>query len=127
MASAMPSFGERSLRNLENVHPALVELFSEVVKVRDCTIVSGFRTESEQTALLEHDPPRTTLAWPNSKHNSIPSRAVDVAPYPIDWSDISGFCYFAGYVQRVAEDMGIAVRWGGFWRRFPDYSHWELA
>ena len=123
----MPHFGERSQRNLVGVHPGLIELFAEVVKGYDCTIISGFRTESEQTALLEHDPPRTQLAWPGSKHNSIPSFAVDVAPYPIDWSDIQRFIHFAGYVQRVSEELMIAVRWGGFWKRFPDYSHWEIA
>jgi peptidoglycan L-alanyl-D-glutamate endopeptidase CwlK len=122
----VPTFGERSQRNLANVHGDLVLLFGEVVKDYDCAVLSGYRTEAEQTALLEHDPPRTTLPWPQSKHNRMPSLAVDVAPWPIDWSNITRFCHFAGYVDRVAWELGVEVEWGGWWRRFPDYGHFQL-
>jgi len=60
--------------------------------------------------------------------------AVDVAPYPIDWDDLGGFYMFAGYVLRVAETMGIKIRYGGDWdgdrkttdQRFKDLPHFEL-
>ena len=52
------------------------------------------------------------MQYPNSKHNKLPSKAVDVAPYPIDWNDPDRFYHFAGYVRGIAEGMGIKIRWG---------------
>ena len=70
-----------------------------------------------------------------SHHNSDPSRAVDVAPYPIDWNDTERFGRFAGFVLGMAAAMGIPLRWGGDWDRdndthdqkFNDLVHFELG
>jgi peptidoglycan L-alanyl-D-glutamate endopeptidase CwlK len=59
---------------------------------------------------------------------------VDVVPYPVDWSDLSRFYHFAGFVNATAIALGIAVRWGGDWNgdmrfreeKFKDLPHWEL-
>ena len=74
------------------------------------------------------------MLYPNSKHNKLPSKAVDVAPYPIDWNDPDRFYHFAGYVRGIAEGMGIKIRWGGDWngnfdlkdQNFYDLPHFEL-
>ena len=66
--------------------------------------------------------------------NANPSRAVDVAPYPIDWSDRERFTYFAGFVKGIASQMGIDIIWGGDWDNdtdlkdngFDDLVHFEL-
>ena len=53
---------------------------------------------------------------PKNKHNAEEpelSKAVDVAPYPIDWNDKERFYYFAGVVMGIAIQMGIPLRWGG--------------
>jgi len=65
----------------------------------------------------------------------LPSLAVDVAPYPIDWNDRERFCYFAGYVKGIAKSLGTELRWGGDWDRdtqvkdnnFDDLPHFELV
>ena len=36
---------------------------------------------------------RSKLSWLESKHNCEPSRAVDIAPYPIDWDDRERFSH----------------------------------
>jgi peptidoglycan L-alanyl-D-glutamate endopeptidase CwlK len=72
--------------------------------------------------------------FPDSTHNSYPSLGIDVVPYPIDWRDTARFCYFAGYVKGIAQNLGIKIRWGGDWdsdwqvkdNRFNDLAHWEL-
>ena len=56
-------------------------LFEEVVKHYDCTILQGHRDKATQDAYFEAK--KSKVKWPNSKHNSNPSLAVDVAPYPI--------------------------------------------
>jgi hypothetical protein len=58
--------------------------------------------------------------------------AVDVAPYPIDWSDKEEFCYFAGYVMGIASIlhyeglMSHRLKWGGHFKGFFDGPHFEL-
>ena len=69
---------------------------------------------------------KSQLPWPKSKHNMKPSLAVDVAPYPIDFKDILRFVMFSDLVKMVAKQLGIDVVWGGDWRSFKDYVHWEL-
>ena len=125
----MPSFSERSLRNLETCHPDLQTLFHTVVLAFDCTVIEGHRERERQNELLRTG--MTTLAWPKSKHNSTPSRAVDVVPYPIDKYR---FYWFAGYVLATAQSLQIPIRWGGDWdgdlkwrdQTFHDLPHYEL-
>ena len=104
-----------------------------VVQKFDNTIITGHRGEAEQEQhYLEG---RSKVQFPNSKHNTLPSVAVDAAPYPIDWNDRERFTYFAGYVLGVADSMGISLRWGGDWDRdtevkdnnFDDLLHFELT
>ncbi len=128
----MPRFGKTSNIRLNEAHPDLQRLFREVVKSWDCSILCGHRNERDQTEAF--DAGNSSVEFPNSKHNAIPSRAVDVAPYPIDWNDLGRFYMFAGYVLRTAEEMGIRIRYGGDWdgdkkttdQTFNDLPHFEL-
>lgn len=128
----MPSFGEQSMARLRTAHPMLRALFCEVVKHFDCTILCGVRDQAEQDRLFEEG--KSRVLFPNSSHNSNPSMAVDVAPWPVDWTDTERFIYFGGYVKGVAMRMGVPIRWGGDWdgdfqvrdNRFNDLVHFEL-
>lgn len=129
----MPRFSQRSLDRLETCHRDLQRLFKEVIKRFDCSILCGERGEEDQTRAFKDG--LTKVEYPFSKHNQKPSLAVDVAPYPIDWNDLNRFYFFGGYVKRVAEELGIEVRWGGDWdsdtmvldQTFNDLPHWELV
>ena len=104
-----------------------------MIKHVDCTILEGHRGAARQNELFEEG--RSKLKYPSSKHNDLPSRAVDVAPHPIDWDDLPRFYRFAGYVEGVALQMNIKLRWGGDWdrdwdlkdNRFNDFPHFELV
>ena len=67
----------------------------------------------------------TYCQWPDSKHNSIPSLAVDLAPYPIDWSDLYRFHELAGRMLQVAALFDIDMTWGGHWSK-PDMPHFQV-
>lgn len=118
---------------LNSCHPDLVRLFEEVVKHYDCTILCGHRSEEEQTKAFSEG--RSKVQFPDSKHNSIPSLAVDVSPYPVDWDDLGRFYHFVGYVRGVAQGMGIGIRSGADWdgdfeikdNNFNDLPHFELT
>ena len=128
----MPRFGKRSKSNLSTVHPKLQELFNEVIKHFDCSVICGHRGKEDQNKAY-HDG-FSKVKFPNGRHNAMPSKAVDVCPYPIDWNDAPRFRYFAGYVMGIASQMGIKIRWGGDWdrdtdlsdNRFNDLPHFEL-
>ena len=116
----MPKFGKTSTDRLATCHPKLQELFNEVIKNYDCSILQGERTKEEQDEYFRTG--RSKVQYPNSKHNSSPSMAVDVAPYPIDWQNTNRFYHFAGYVEGVARSMGVELRWGGDWDSDKDFS-----
>lgn len=129
----MRKFSKKSLERLGTCHPDLIRLFNKVIEVTDCTVLCGFRGEEEQNEAVRQGNSKTP--WPKSKHNTRPrSMAVDVAPYPIDWSDHRRFYYFAGVVMGVADSLGISIRFGGDWNgnfnlkdeNFFDLVHFEL-
>lgn len=84
----MPNFGRTSRERLATAHPLLQELMQRVVKRRDITILYGHRNEAEQNEA--HARGASTKRWPESTHNTLPSMAVDVAPWPIphNWGDL---------------------------------------
>jgi len=119
----MPSFSKKSLQRLETCKQPLQDLFNEVIKHVDCTILEGHRSEERQTKAFNEG--KSKARFPNSKHNSFPSKAVDVAPYPIDWEDKDRFTEFAGIVQGIAFTMNIKIKWGGHFS-FYDGPHFQL-
>ena len=129
----MPKFSSTSLSRLETCDQQLQDLFREVIKNYDCSILCGYRTEEEQTKAFEAG--NSSVQYPNSKHNSYPSKAVDVSPYPIDWDNRERFYHFAGYVRGIAKAQSIHLRWGGDWNgnfeitdnSFDDLVHFELV
>ena len=128
----MPKFGKSSKRRLATCDDGLQNLFYEVVQHFDCSVIIGHRGEKDQNKAFDEG--KSKVRYPEGKHNSNPSTAVDVAPYPIDWEDRERFIYFAGFVKGIASEMGIPLRWGGDWdndtqlsdNKFDDLVHFEL-
>lgn len=120
----MPKFGKKSLERLETVHPDLKRLAEALIKELDITVLCGHRGEKEQNqAFIDGT---SKLQYPRSKHNSLPSRAIDLAPYPIDWKDISRFNDMCTRIERIAKQLGIKIRLGRDFS-FKDYPHIELT
>lgn len=120
----MPSFSNKSKAKLGTCDKRLQDIFNRVILYKDCTILEGHRNaELQQKAFDEGN---SKVQWPNSRHNSSPSKAVDVMPYPIDWDDIDRLTEFAIFVEGVAAGMDIKVEWGGRWGKFFDGPHWQL-
>ena len=128
----MPHFGQKSRERLATCHEDLQKVFNEVIKVVDCSVLEGHRDERRQEQLFSEG--KTKVHYPMGRHNSKPSRAVDVVPYPVDWKDRERFHLFSGFVLGVASGMGITLRWGGDWNmnfevddnKFDDFPHFEL-
>lgn len=135
----MLSFGTDSLQKLNTCHADLQTLFHEVIKYFPCKVIAGNRNKADQDKAFTEK--KSKLQFPNSKHNSMPSMAADVMPFPVDWNDTNRMRYFAGYVMGIAAllkeqgKMAFSVRYGGDWDRdtqlkdnvFNDMVHFELV
>ena len=131
----MPSFGIKSKANLSGCHPDLQRLMNEAIKHVDFSVTCGHRGQADQEKAFSEG--NTTVHWPNSKHNSLPSTAVDVAPYVngIMWDDYEGFTLLAGIIKGISIMMGIPIRIGIDWdgdlcvkeHSFKDRPHIELT
>lgn len=134
----MPKYSDKSLARLATCHPDLQRLFKEVIKHRDCTIITGHRQKEGQDEAYRNG--FSQVKWPNSKHNRNPSIAVDVMPYfsiepHIRWDDQLSTYNFIGFVMGIAATMGIKLRSGADWdmdtdfedQTFMDLPHFELV
>lgn len=128
----MAKFGARSLAELRTLDPRLQSILTEVIKYIDFTIICGHRGQAEQDKVYAEK--KSKVKWPNSKHNTLPSKAVDIAPYPIDWNDEVRFARLMGHIERVAYEQGVKIRLGLDFNRngrsndesFLDFPHVEL-
>ena len=128
----MPKFGKTSKERLATCDERLQKVFNEVINYVDCSVLEGHRDERKQNQYFSEG--KSKVQYPFGRHNTKPSRAVDVAPYPIDWNDRERFHLFAGFVLGIAYSMDISLRWGGDWNqnfevddnKFDDFPHFEL-
>lgn len=134
----MASFSRHSKRRLATCHEDLQRIAEVVIEWFDFTVLEGRRSQARQNELFRTG--ASQLRWPNSSHNTTPSKAIDVAPWPIDWEDRERFNYLAGALIQAAEilyslgEIDHLLRWGGDWDRdaevkdneFDDLVHFEL-
>ena len=127
----MPQFSKTSAARLATCHPDLQKLFNEVIKTRDCTIICGARTLAEQQAAYAGGHSKLDGIKKKSMHQVSKeqplSLAVDVLPFPLNWTDELGHFKFAAFVLETASKMGIKLEWGGNWQSFVDRPHYQLS
>lgn len=135
----MRKWGDRSAKVYSEVHPTLQHYLDRALQeVADISLVCGHRGQVEQNEAYYAVPQRSKLQWPNGKHNSYPSTAVDFQPYPMPDSEPklwASLAYVAGRVIEMARQDGVTIRWGGDWnsngdltdQTFDDLFHLELV
>lgn len=129
----MNKFGKTSLERLTQADPRWMEILTELLEYMDVSVLCTHRNEEDQNKAYHTH--KSKLKWPESKHNTLPSIAVDIAPYPINWDNTKRFGYMAGLVVAIAKSKGYKVRWGGDWdidgetqdQTFHDLPHFELV
>jgi len=133
----MATFSAASEKQLATLHPDLQRVLRLAIRHFDFVVVEGHRGKEAQNAAYAKG--FSKVRWPHGNHNTLPSKAVDLAPYPIDWSDraaaLERFAFMAGVVTTCAEQLGVPLRWGGDWNdnedtrdegAFRDRPHFEL-
>lgn len=116
------NLGDRSRQNLKGVHKDLVAVVELAIKItdEDFTVIEGLRNIERQRQLLKDGFTKTL----NSRH--LTGHAVDICPYPIDWNDHARFAKVSEAMKEAARRLGVALVWGGDWKRGWDKPHYEL-
>lgn len=135
-------FGQKSLRHLNECEDDLKKVLLKSISISpyDFSIIEGHRPVEEQIKAYRNGFSKIDGVNKKGKHNYIPSKAVDVLPYPANidgksvWDDKWRFFVIAGVILSVSNDMGISIRWGGDWdgdgsradQSLHDLPHFEL-
>lgn len=91
----------------------------------DLTVTCGHRNEADQEAAFNEG--KSKAHFGQSRHNSLPSLAIDVCPYPICWDSADKRWKLMGDLAKKCADLiGISIRWGGDFTSFKDYPHIEI-
>lgn len=103
----------------------------------DFGIAEGNRSIQRQRELFAKNKTTIDGVTAFSKHNNLPSAAVDIYGWVNGHEDYSVpvMCYLAGIIMTVAAQSGVDLRWGGNWdedgiilidQQFDDLPHFEL-
>lgn len=118
-------FGQRSERNLREVHPDLQRVFRRALEISpvDFGITEGLRTESRQRELVAAGASKTM----KSRH--LTGHAGDVAAYvgsELRW-DFGLYLQIAQAVREAAIELGVEVVWGACWEKLNTTVDLERA
>ena len=125
----MPKFSTSSMTKLMTCEQTIQTVMLEAIKVVDFTVLSGKRTAEEQfelwkkgRKLIKPTDPYKRKSWKivnhkevvtyrdgyekKSNHQGEPkSKAVDITPYPIDWSNTARMHHLAGVIAGVQDRL----------------------
>jgi len=83
----MYKFSKTSGERLDECDIKLQIVGNHAIQYVDFSVITGHRNKATQNSLY---PKFTKVKWPNGKHNSYPSKAIDVAPYISPYGTITG-------------------------------------
>lgn len=139
----MYQLGSKSKQTLKGVHPNLVRVIERAIQLssQDFTVLEGIRTPQRQEELYAQGrtKPGPVVTWTLKSRHFIQAdgwgHAVDLAPYPLDWNDLSKFEAIADAMFQASKELGTPLRWGADWdsdgrpreRGETDSPHFELG
>lgn len=151
--------GKRSNAALEGVHPDLQRIVRRAIQLtkQDFMVCEGLRTQERQYELYAQgrtvaelrragvptrilaQPGKPKVTWVlKSNHMAKPDglgHAVDLVPYPVDWTDLRKFDAIKDAMFAAAKELGLRLRWGADWdsdgrpreKGETDNPHFELV
>ena len=122
----MYKLSKKSQERLETCDERLITIVNDVCKVMDVTVLCGHRGKDEQEKAFNEVKSRAHFG--QSYHNALPSLAVDIAPYPINW-DVKDprWEIMCNLVLYIANRYRINVKLGRDFSKLKDYPHIELG
>jgi len=112
------SLNERSLRNLEGVHPDLVKVVKLAAEKEPFIVTEGLRKMERQKQLV-----KAGKSWTlNSRH--LTGHAVDLCD-PDGKYDIPDMDHIRDAMFAAAAQLKVPLEWGGNWKQ-QDTPHFQL-
>ncbi|MCG8393352.1 MAG: M15 family metallopeptidase [Pseudomonadales bacterium] len=118
-------FSKRSMGHLAEVHPHLAMVAVRALQLSpvDFGVTDGKRTMAEQKQEVAEGDSQTL----NSRH--LTGHAIDVMAYvdgqgSWEWEDYE---QIGEAFKAAADEIGVAITWGGDWESLRDGPHFELS
>ncbi|GLI57706.1 hypothetical protein PM10SUCC1_32200 [Propionigenium maris DSM 9537] len=131
----MNRLGSRSHKNISNIDPKLAVIIGAVLAEGnvDFTITHGFRSLQEQQSLYaqgrtKKGPVVTKCDGVKKKSYHQTGKAIDFIPFPFDgdWNNTEQFKRVGEELLRVGKALGYNCSYGGHWKSFKDWPHFQL-
>jgi len=138
----MRTLNERSIKKLKGIHPKLILLMTVAIAGSPIqfVITDGLRTAKQQQDLYAQGrtkPGKIVTNADGIKNKSNHQPKDDGFGYAVDLyaaddnnnvklNDVEGLKEIAVHIKKVAEKWNIPIQWGGDWKNFKDYPHFEL-
>lgn len=120
-------FGKNSLERLSQCDLRLQALCKKMLERSpfDLTVTCGHRNKEEQEKAFKEG--KSKAHFGQSKHNSLPSKAVDIAPYPINWdTNDPRWSMMVALAYDTAYLLGIKIKCGAFFNGLADWPHIQV-
>lgn len=121
-----------TIDHLSKLDPHLVDLLSYIETYFPFKIICSYRSDIDQDLAFQHH--KTTKRGGQSKHNLVPSMAVDVISLSAhnrhSFDSVAQICqaYFAGAMRFAAMYLGFRLIWGCDWNsdsNISDHNLWD--
>lgn len=133
----MRQWSKRSLDNMKGLHPDLILVLNRALQTspHDFVVTEGLRTLDRQKELV-HIGASKTLKSRHLKQADNYGHAFDFYAMvdtnndeKISFEEMSNvrlMIPIADAIKAAAKEKNVAVTYGGDWRKFKDYPHFEL-
>jgi len=126
----MFKLGKNSLNNLVGVDDRLIDIAEVAIKLSNIDFgipsTGGLRTEEVQAKLFADGVSKADGVNSKSYHQS--GKALDVYAYvdgKASWDKLHLSLIAAAMLQASAQ-LGYELKWGGLWKSWQDYPHFEI-
>jgi|TARA_R110000824_G_C15090622_1_gene665308 peptidoglycan L-alanyl-D-glutamate endopeptidase CwlK len=126
----MFKFSKNSLLNREGVDQRLIDISNLAIQITNVDFgipkLGGLRTADNQAALFASNKSKADGVVNKSYHQS--GKALDVYAYvdgKASWSK-QDLAIVACAMLQAAAELGYKLKWGGLWKSWQDFPHFEL-
>ena len=126
----MFKFSKNSLLNREGVDQRLIDISNLAIQITNVDFgipkLGGLRTADNQAALFASNKSKADGVVNKSYHQS--GKALDVYAYvdgKASWSK-QDLAIVACSMLQAASELGYKLKWGGLWKSWQDFPHFEL-
>ena len=126
----MFKLGTNSINNLAGVDERLIDIAEVAIKLSNIDFgipsTGGLRTEEVQAKLFADGVSKADGVNSKSYHQS--GKALDVYAYvdgKASWDKLHLSLIAAAMLQASAQ-LGYELKWGGLWKSWQDYPHFEI-